>query len=143
MTHRFGISMSPVFASLGMKLAQNRSSKEWAVKVSFVQSLTWIESELYKLLILCYFFCVILDNFNMDQCFFNVSPGPHEKTINVSHNQSILASLKLGHLALQLFFFFFFFWMVHKDRKTNWDEIHQCLDLKLALFQKKLCFAKR
>ena len=49
MTHRSGISMSPVFASLGMKLAQNGSSKEWAVKVSFVQSLTWIDSELYKL----------------------------------------------------------------------------------------------
>ena len=30
-----------MFASLGMKLAQNGSSKEWAVKVSFVQSLTW------------------------------------------------------------------------------------------------------
>ena len=45
MTHRFGISMSTVFASLGMKPAQNGSSKEWAVTVSFVQSLTWIESE--------------------------------------------------------------------------------------------------
>ena len=50
MTNRFGISMSPVFASLGMKLAQNGSSEEWVVKVSFVQSLTWIESESYKLL---------------------------------------------------------------------------------------------
>ena len=35
------LSMSPVFACLCMKLAQNGSSKEWAVKVSFVQSLTW------------------------------------------------------------------------------------------------------
>ena len=37
--------MSPVFASLGMKLAQNGSSKEWAVKVSFVQFLAWKDSE--------------------------------------------------------------------------------------------------
>ena len=33
--------MSPVFASLGMKLAQTGVAKELAVKVSFVQFLTW------------------------------------------------------------------------------------------------------
>ena len=32
--------MSPVFSSLGMKLAQTGVAKEWAVKVSFVKSLT-------------------------------------------------------------------------------------------------------
>ena len=36
-----------MIASLGMKLAQNGSSKEWAVKVSFIQSLTWMDSEFY------------------------------------------------------------------------------------------------
>ena len=49
LTHKFGMSMSPVFASLGMKLAQNGSSKEWAMKLSFAQSLTWMESELFML----------------------------------------------------------------------------------------------